>query len=262
MKKTLIFTLLMLILTSCSPTDSQSESQSNASDVPQANLPNPASVYCEEQGYTVEIRTAEDGSQSGYCIFSDGSECDEWAYFRGECAPANQSGSENSPTAIPTVVPVDPNDYQGWWTYTHQQYGFSILLPEDWKVEEITTGDPLMNGHLLNLYTEGVNIRMTFRLVGEDVLLWPTGVGEGEFVEQGTLNIADQPARRIYFVCPNGEINAVYYQGSEDNPNIQRGDLEFGFILSLTGYYCEEGYSVIGKTQYVAEMIMASLIVP
>ncbi len=55
-------------------------------------LANPAAVYCEEQGGTVEIRTADDGSQIGYCIFGDGSECDEWAYFRGECAPGDNPG--------------------------------------------------------------------------------------------------------------------------------------------------------------------------
>ena len=52
-----------------------------------AGLPNPASVYCEEQGGKVDIRTATDGSQSGFCIFPDGSECDEWAFFRGQCKP-------------------------------------------------------------------------------------------------------------------------------------------------------------------------------
>lgn len=57
-----------------------------------ANMPNPASVYCEDQGGTVEIRTGADGGQSGICIFADGSECEEWAFFRGECAPgANQT---------------------------------------------------------------------------------------------------------------------------------------------------------------------------
>ena len=50
-------------------------------------LANPASVYCEEQGGKVDIRTATDGSQSGFCIFPDGSECDEWAYFQGQCKP-------------------------------------------------------------------------------------------------------------------------------------------------------------------------------
>jgi putative hemolysin len=58
-----------------------------ATETPEANMPNPASVFCEEQGYTLEIRTAADGSQQGFCIFPDGTECDEWAFFRGECGP-------------------------------------------------------------------------------------------------------------------------------------------------------------------------------
>lgn len=48
-------------------------------------MPNPASAYCEEQGGTLEIREDEDGGQYGVCIFDDGSECEEWAFYRGEC---------------------------------------------------------------------------------------------------------------------------------------------------------------------------------
>ena len=55
-------------------------------------IANPASVYCEDQGGTVEIRTQDDGSQVGYCIFDDGSECEEWAYYRDECAPGDTPG--------------------------------------------------------------------------------------------------------------------------------------------------------------------------
>ena len=50
-------------------------------------IANPASQFCEEQGNKLEIRTAADGSQTGYCIFPDGTECEEWAFFRGECKP-------------------------------------------------------------------------------------------------------------------------------------------------------------------------------
>ena len=50
-------------------------------------MPNPASVYCKQNGNTLEIHTAADGSQSGVCVFPDGSTCDEWAYYRGECGP-------------------------------------------------------------------------------------------------------------------------------------------------------------------------------
>jgi putative hemolysin len=55
-------------------------------------LPNPASVYCEEQGYQLEMRTDAQGNQFGICLFPDGSECDEWAFLRGECAPASGAG--------------------------------------------------------------------------------------------------------------------------------------------------------------------------
>jgi putative hemolysin len=58
-----------------------------------AGMPNPASAFCEEQGGRVEIREGE-GGQVGYCVFPDGSECEEWAFFRGECAPG---GGEYQP---------------------------------------------------------------------------------------------------------------------------------------------------------------------
>lgn len=57
-------------------------------DDEQSGIANPASVYCEEQGGTVDIRADEDGNQFGYCVFSDGTEVEEWAYYRGEAEPA------------------------------------------------------------------------------------------------------------------------------------------------------------------------------
>lgn len=79
--------LILLVLTSCMVPPTQPAVAPVSTDTSQANMPNPASAYCVEQGFTSEIRTAADGSQSGVCIFPDGSECDEWAYFRGECGP-------------------------------------------------------------------------------------------------------------------------------------------------------------------------------
>ena len=50
------------------------------------DMANPASTFCVEQGYELEIRD-EAGGQVGYCIFPSGAECEEWAFFRGECSP-------------------------------------------------------------------------------------------------------------------------------------------------------------------------------
>jgi putative hemolysin len=52
-----------------------------------AGMANPASVYCEEHGGRLEIRSDDDGNEFGVCVLEDGSECDEWAYFLSECGP-------------------------------------------------------------------------------------------------------------------------------------------------------------------------------
>lgn len=49
-----------------------------------AQIPNPASQFCEKNGGTLEIRTASDGSQAGYCTIN-GRECEEWALYNGNC---------------------------------------------------------------------------------------------------------------------------------------------------------------------------------
>ena len=48
-------------------------------------ISNPSAVYCKQLGYRYEIRTKPDGSQTGYCVFPDGSECEGWDFYNGEC---------------------------------------------------------------------------------------------------------------------------------------------------------------------------------
>ncbi len=93
----------MVALTACTTPGTKPVSDSIATDIPKAGMPNPASVFCEQNGNKLEIRTADDGSQSGICIFPDGSTCDEWAYFRGECSQIVHI----SPTQAMTAVAVE-----------------------------------------------------------------------------------------------------------------------------------------------------------
>lgn len=53
-------------------------------DQEESELPNPAAVYCLEQGGTLEDRISEAGAR-GFCLFDDGSECAQWDFFRGDC---------------------------------------------------------------------------------------------------------------------------------------------------------------------------------
>jgi putative hemolysin len=50
-------------------------------------IPNPASEHCVEEGGRLDIRQDDRDGQVGICVFEDGSQCEEWAFYRGECAP-------------------------------------------------------------------------------------------------------------------------------------------------------------------------------
>ncbi|MBM3956721.1 MAG: DUF333 domain-containing protein [Gemmatimonadetes bacterium] len=67
-------------------------------------MPNPAAVFCEEQGGTVSIRTGEDGGQVGYCVFADGTEREEWEYWR-ESHPVEVGAPSMADWARPTEGP-------------------------------------------------------------------------------------------------------------------------------------------------------------
>lgn len=97
MKK--IFILLLAVsLFSCADNTKKPEEQktskpiaavenkvdSNKIVTPALKIANPASVFCVEQGGKLSILDTKEG-QTGYCTFDDKSECEEWAFFRGEC---------------------------------------------------------------------------------------------------------------------------------------------------------------------------------
>jgi putative hemolysin len=121
MKRIFTFTIILIALTACTSFRVQT-SESAGTDIPPVNMPNPASVYCEQNGNKLEIQTASDGSQSGVCIFPDGSTCDEWAYFRGECGPAGESSLTPVPTVEATtegsggtMPPGTTEEIADWW---------------------------------------------------------------------------------------------------------------------------------------------------
>ena len=66
-----LLALWSLTLAGCNKTNTPTEN---------TQIANPAAVYCEEQGGTLQL-------EEWLCIFSDGSYCEEWSYFRNECQP-------------------------------------------------------------------------------------------------------------------------------------------------------------------------------
>jgi putative hemolysin len=81
----------LLLSAACSP--------AQTSPTPQAGMPNPASVHCEQNGGKLDLRQDAAGGVVGVCVFPDGSKCEEWAYYRGECKPGN---SQAKPASTPS----------------------------------------------------------------------------------------------------------------------------------------------------------------
>lgn len=108
---------------------------------PQADMPNPASVHCAEHGGKLDLRQDDSGGVFGICVFSDGSECDEWAYFRGECEPGN---SLVNPTKIPPATVPTAGTINGQIVFYSDRDGTNsvyILDASSFNVTRLTQGE-------------------------------------------------------------------------------------------------------------------------
>jgi putative hemolysin len=79
--------LLMVLLIIGMATFTACENSMNTDNITNNNtqIANPASKFCVDHGGTLNIKTDNNGSQTGYCTIA-GKECEEWALFRGECS--------------------------------------------------------------------------------------------------------------------------------------------------------------------------------
>jgi putative hemolysin len=82
--------IILLILTGCrgsspEPTLTPFIEKEEGEEDPFIGIPNPASFYCQEMGYKLELRESDQGTE-GICIFPDGKECEEWDFLAGKCA--------------------------------------------------------------------------------------------------------------------------------------------------------------------------------
>jgi putative hemolysin len=103
---------------------------------PTAGMPNPASVYCKQNGGILDLRTSETGAMQGVCVFPDGSECDEWLFFRGTCEPGDSLLPVEETPQEESQAPGDV-----WNTWQDEQLGFSFQYPPGASV--VKNDDPL-----------------------------------------------------------------------------------------------------------------------
>ncbi len=97
MKRTLISAILLFAvaaIVACSgnaaPTAAPATSTPMVQPTTAPGIANPASVFCEKNGGKLEFRQDAQNGTTGICVFTDKSECEEWAYYRGECKPGDK----------------------------------------------------------------------------------------------------------------------------------------------------------------------------
>lgn len=214
--------IMLFVLVACT---------TSATETEQAEIPNPASEYCEQQGGRIEIRTDESGGQYGVCVFDDGSECDEWAYYRGECQPGQ-------------AAPVPPSAIQP--SYINEDYGFSFNPTSDWTIEDY--------GEYVIFTRPGYRFYVGYQWADVPPKPFRTGMPAGEFVEEGTSVLLGQELPRQVLVFEDKN-KVVDYGG-----RIKIGDLIL--VMYLDGVETESAsYQDIDITDDMmaeADMIIAS----
>ncbi|TBR09951.1 MAG: DUF333 domain-containing protein [Candidatus Nitrosotenuis sp.] len=92
-------------------------------------VPNPASTYCFDNGGKIEMSQTDAGVE-GICVFSDGSKCEEWQYYRGECKPE----SSNTPIQSSLEITTEKDQYAIGEpiNFTITNSGSARLFPIGW----------------------------------------------------------------------------------------------------------------------------------
>jgi inhibitor of cysteine peptidase len=140
---------------------------------PKPGIANPASTFCVQAGGKSEIRKNAQGGEVGYCVFEDKSECEEWAFMRGECKSGSKSGA--NPNATVRLTNTDTGKKVDLATGDILEIAFATSTMEGytWQVMEV-------NGAILKQMGDPVFIRLSSNMGNPGVQTWKfQAVGTG-----------------------------------------------------------------------------------
>jgi len=82
--KTFVSILITVLFISACSSSNATPTHQEESNEPIADMENPAAVYCEGLGYSME-NVNRNGGGDADCIFPDGSRCAQWDFLSGRC---------------------------------------------------------------------------------------------------------------------------------------------------------------------------------
>jgi putative hemolysin len=234
----MVLTFVLMVISACAlplnPAVTRVTEQEPA-QTDEIGMPNPASQFCEKNGGREENRQDVEGNQYGVCIFEDGSECDSWQFFRGEC----QSGQtvEESPSI-------------GGNIYSNEAYGFSFTLPEGWTTEEADHKVMFRKGDYLLI--------IGYRSKNEERIIFRTGIPAGDILDSGTIPFVGQELPKKVVIDMNGSVTRLIDYGSE----VGVGNLRLSMWLEIKPLegVAKRDHSIPPEIQAQADQIISSFI--
>jgi len=183
--------LIMILLGSLALAACQAPSTESVDTPSAAGLANPASVHCQEQGGTLEMRLDSSGGTYGVCVFSDGSECEEWAFFNGECRPGMYQQAEDGLNSVNVVKAA----------------GLDETVSLDIMELNLEPADEPY-GHILTINNEG-SLEAIIETLNVDI--------------RPGLRLACIPLYQLKFHLADGSTWLLEYSCGEDQGNFMRG---------------------------------------
>jgi len=247
-------------------------------------LENPAALYCEELGYTMESierdggmdadcifpdgsrcgqwdflsgrcgqertycvtqgGTIEEGSNIGNCIFSDGSSCDEFLFFSGKCAAGDNPAEVTEEIQATEEVLIQIQDFISARDY------LAVYLSDQY---DIKSADPWMEANVTPADADGVT---TFRYVSGPLSIFISAEASAPYPESYTIHGASYIANGFYWegtLDLNGEIKettVVPPWSVLDTDQARDAVLAFlvkNYQIPLIGDWVDEGLSQTGN---------------
>jgi putative hemolysin len=136
------------------------------------------SSYCSEQGGSVDIRT-DAAAQYGVCKFNDGSECEVWAFYRGECKPGDCASWETCKPGVDGGAASDSGTDSGA-AFDKLTLSSSGGMP-----------GPRRDGDECdNMYTNVRTVTASPAEISWDLCEWPTGDVQHMVISKGSRSLA------------------------------------------------------------------------
>jgi putative hemolysin len=149
---------------------------------------------------------------------------------------------------------IDP--YEGWGTYTNDDYGFTFRYPPAWILEEEPERDETSQGGrhygpALKLTRDTAMLFIGYKYASQDYIWW-TGVGAwGDAEDQGMVAFLGQMLEKTAMVF-EGKVNYVGYGMAE------AGDLAFGIRLDDISGGAPDEVEIPEDVQHEVDQILGS----